>query len=91
MALFSTLPLAAAFAYVIGLARIGASLTSTIASFSIVMVLAIQVILRAAGYSAILPNNLMLAAIGGIMAVFGIYLMHRQMRDDVGSAARPPV
>ena len=91
IAAFSTIPLAAGFTYVVGLARIGASLTSTIASFSIVIILAAQIASRLAGYTPILPDNLALAASGGILAVAGIYLVHRGETPSANRVSRHPV
>ncbi|MEO9319712.1 MAG: EamA family transporter [Nitrososphaera sp.] len=85
--LFSLLPLSAALTYVTGLARIGASLTSTIASFSIVVILVIQLAQRAAGYSVILPANIPLALLGGLMAVIGISLIHIAPRRGMSGSS----
>jgi drug/metabolite transporter (DMT)-like permease len=73
---FSLVPMAAAFLYVIGLSRIGASLTSTIASSNILFTLLFQLVFRAFGIRANLPENILLAVIGGVLAIFGIYLIH---------------
>lgn len=75
--LFSILPLTAALTYVVGLSRIGASLTSIIGSFSIILTLVLQLFLLWLNIEVKMPANIMLAAIGGIMGVFGIYLIHR--------------
>ena len=75
--LFSFIPLSAALTYVIGLARIGASLTSTIASFSILLTVIFQLILLSVGIQVILPSSISLAIVGGALGVFGIYLIHR--------------
>lgn len=77
MALFSLLPLSAALTYVIGLSRIGASLTSTIASFSILLTVVFQLALLTLDVQVILPANIPLAVAGGALRVFGIYLIHR--------------
>lgn len=77
LALFSLLPLSAALTYVIGLSRIGASLTSTIASFSILLTVVFQLTLLALDVQVILPTNIPLAVAGGALGVFGIYLIHR--------------
>ena len=76
--LFSFLPLTAALFYVAGLNRIGASLTSTIASSNILFTLFIQVVLRGIGIESNLPQDLLMAAAGGILGIFGIYLIHRE-------------
>jgi drug/metabolite transporter (DMT)-like permease len=75
--LFSCIPLSAALTYVIGLARIGASLTSTIASFSILLTVILQLILLSVGIQVILPSSIPLAIVGGALGVLGIYLIHR--------------
>jgi drug/metabolite transporter (DMT)-like permease len=77
LALFSLLPLSAALTYVIGLSRIGASLNSTIASFSILLTVVFQLALLALDVQVILPANIPLAVAGGALGVFGIYLIHR--------------
>jgi len=73
---FSLLPLAAALLYVIGLDRIGASLTSTIASSNILFTLFLQLLFKGLGIKSNLPENILLALIGGTLGVFGIYLVH---------------
>ncbi len=73
---FSVLPLLAALTYVIGLVRIGASMTSTIGSFSI----------GSAGRrlsKVILPSIVPLAIIGGILGVFGILLVRRKQGNEL--------
>ena len=75
---FSLLPLFAAYTYVLGLSRIGASATSIIGSFSILLTVVIQLGLVFLGAAAILPVNVPLAIIGGVLGIFGIYLIHRQ-------------
>ena len=80
---FSVLPLLAGLTYVIGLARIGASMTSTIASFSILLTVVFQLILLALGFDAILPSLVPLALIGGILGVFGIFLIHRKRGNEL--------
>jgi drug/metabolite transporter (DMT)-like permease len=75
--LFSILPLSAALTYVMGLERIGASLTSTIGSFSILLTVAFQLALVWLGLKMILPPNIPLAVAGGILGVLGIYLIHK--------------
>lgn len=73
---FSLLPLAAALLYVIGLDRIGASLTSTIASSNILFTLFLQLLLKGVGVKSNLPENILLALIGGALGLFGIYMIH---------------
>jgi drug/metabolite transporter (DMT)-like permease len=73
---FSLLPLAAALLYVEGLDRIGASLTSTIASSNILFTLFLQLLFKGLGVKSNLPENILLAVIGGALGLFGIYLIH---------------
>jgi drug/metabolite transporter (DMT)-like permease len=75
---FSIVPLLAALSYVIGLAKIGASVTSTIASFSILLTILFQLVLLLNGVDVLLPSNVPLAVIGGSLGVLGIYLIHRK-------------
>ena len=74
--IFSLLPLIGTILYVEGLKRIGASLTSTIASSRILLTLVIQIILTRLAIQNTLPDNLMLALFGGILGIFGIFIMH---------------
>jgi drug/metabolite transporter (DMT)-like permease len=76
LVLFSLLPLAAALLYVIGLDRIGAALTSTIASSNILFTLFLQLLFEGLGIKSNLPENILLALIGGALGLFGIYLVH---------------
>jgi drug/metabolite transporter (DMT)-like permease len=73
---FSLLPLAAALLYVVGLDRIGASLTSTIASSNILFTLLLQLLFKGLGVKSNLPESILLAVIGGALGLFGIYLIH---------------
>jgi drug/metabolite transporter (DMT)-like permease len=74
--LFSLLPFIGSLSYSTGLSRIGASLTATIGSSSIIITLVIQIILREVGFPSNLPDNILLAVLGGIMGFSGIYLIH---------------
>jgi drug/metabolite transporter (DMT)-like permease len=74
--LFSLLPFIGSLSYSTGLSRIGASLTATIGSSSIIITLVIQIILREVGFPSNLPDNILLAILGGIMGFSGIYLIH---------------
>ncbi len=76
LALFSLVPLAGALLYVVGLNRIGASLTSTIASSNILFTLFFQLLLRGIGIRTNIPENILLAVVGGALGVVGIYLIH---------------
>ena len=75
---FSLLPLAASLLYVIGLDRIGASLTSTIASSNILFTLFLQLLFKGLGVKSNLPENILLAVLGGALGLFGIYLVHME-------------
>ena len=75
---FSVLPVGAAYTYIVGLARIGASMTATIASFSILLTLLFQIFMALVGFPAMLPHNIPLAISGGSLGVLGIYLIHRK-------------
>ena len=75
---FSLLPLAAAFTYIVGLARIGASMTSVIGSFSILLTILFQLALLAFDIDVILPSNVPLAVLGGTLGILGIFLIHKK-------------
>jgi drug/metabolite transporter (DMT)-like permease len=75
---FSLLPLAAALTYVVGLARIGASMTSVIGSFSILLTILFQLALLSFDIDVILPSNVPLAIAGGTLGVLGIFLIHQK-------------
>jgi len=74
--LFSILPLSAALTYVVGLVRIGAFLTSTIGSLSILLTLIFQLLLMWVGIKMLLQPNIPLAVAGGTLGVLGIYMIH---------------
>jgi hypothetical protein len=78
---FSLLPLFGSLCYVIGLAKIGASLTSVIASFSILLTIVFQLALFGFDVQVILPENVPVAIFGGILGVAGIFLIHRVQSD----------
>lgn len=78
--LFSILPLTAALTYIVGLSRIGASLTSVIASFSILLTVAFQLILLWLNFEVMLPTEIPLAVAGGALGILGIYLIHRSKK-----------
>ena len=73
---FSLLPLLGTICYVEGIKRIGASLTSTIASSRILLTLIIQIVLTHIGIRNTLPDNIFLALIGGILGITGIIIIH---------------
>ena len=92
--LFAFLPLAAALTYVIGLDKIGASLTSTIGSFAIILVLVFQLAEHYVGNKVILPQNTILALSGAVLAVLGVYFIHLPPRGGSGHdmlPTKPPV
>jgi drug/metabolite transporter (DMT)-like permease len=73
---FSLLPLIGTICYVEGIKRIGASLTSTIASSRILLTLIIQIVLTHFGIRNTLPDNVYLALVGGILGITGIIIIH---------------
>ena len=74
--IFSMLPLIGTILYVEGIKRIGASLTSTIASSRILLTLIFQILLTHLGIRNTLPDNIFLALIGGILGITGIIIIH---------------
>jgi len=74
--IFSMLPLIGTILYVEGIKRIGASLTSTIASSRILLTLIFQILLTQLGIRNTLPDNIFLALIGGILGITGIIIIH---------------
>jgi drug/metabolite transporter (DMT)-like permease len=76
---FSLLPFVGSLSYSTGLSKIGASLTATIGSSSILITLVAQLLLVEAGIPSNLPNYIFLAVLGGIIGFLGIYIIH--MRD----------
>jgi drug/metabolite transporter (DMT)-like permease len=75
---FSLLPLLAAFTYVVGLRRIGSSMTSVIGSFSILLTMLFQLVMLVSGVDVMVPSNISLAVLGGALGILGIYLIHRK-------------
>jgi EamA-like transporter family len=73
---FSLVPLSSALFYNMGLKRIGASLTSTISSSTILLTMIFQVSLYKLGINSILPLNIPLAILGGVLGVCGICIIH---------------
>jgi len=73
---FSLLPFVGSLSYSTGLSRIGASLTATIGSSSIIITLVVQILLVEVGIPSNLPNNIFLAVLGGIIGFLGIYIIH---------------
>lgn len=74
--IFSLLPLIGTICYIEGIKRIGASLTSTIASSRILLTLIIQILLTQIGIRNTLPDNVLLALIGGTLGITGIIIIH---------------
>jgi hypothetical protein len=74
--LFSLIPFIGSLSYVIGLCRIGASLTATIGSSNLVMIFIIQIILKELGYPSHLPGNIFSATFGCIMGFLGMFIIH---------------
>jgi drug/metabolite transporter (DMT)-like permease len=77
--IFSMLPLVGTILYVEGIKRIGASLTSTIASSRILLTLIIQIVLTHIGIRNTLPDNIFLALIGGTLGITGIIIIHTHL------------
>jgi drug/metabolite transporter (DMT)-like permease len=78
--LFSLLPFVGSLCYSTGLSRIGASITATIGSSSILITVIIQITLRELGITSNLPENIFLAIVGGIIGFLGIYVIHTHER-----------
>ncbi len=74
--LYSFLPLIGALLYSMSLRRIGASITSIIASSACLITIMIQLRLREVGLETILPENTLLLVIGGVIGLLGISLIH---------------
>ena len=74
--LFSLIPFIGSLSYSSGLGRIGASLTATIGSSSILITIIIQIMLKELGFASHLPQNIYLAFLGGVIGFLGIYLIH---------------
>ena len=77
--IFSMLPLFGTILYVEGIKRIGASLTSTIASSRILLTLIIQIVLTQIGIRNTLPDNIFLALLGGTLGITGIIIIHTHL------------
>jgi drug/metabolite transporter (DMT)-like permease len=74
--LFSLLPFIGSLCYLTGLTRVGASITATIGSSSILITVLLQTILKELGIVSNLPQNIFLAFLGGVLGFFGIYIIH---------------
>lgn len=75
--LYSFLPLIGALLYSMSLRKIGASITSIIASSAYLMTIMIQLTLRELGLKTILPENIPLLVVGGLLGILGISLIHK--------------
>jgi drug/metabolite transporter (DMT)-like permease len=74
--LFSLLPFFGSLCYLTGLSRVGASITATIGSSSILITILLQTILKELGIVSNLPQNIFLAILGGVLGFLGIYIIH---------------
>jgi len=79
--LFSLLPFIGSLSYSTGLSRIGASLTATLGSSSILITIVLQIILKEFGINSHLPENIFLAILGGVTGFLGIYVIHIPSRS----------
>ena len=75
--LYSFLPLTGALLYSMSLRKIGASITSVIASSAYLMTIMIQLTLNEFGLKTILPENIPLLVAGGLLGLLGIILIHK--------------
>jgi drug/metabolite transporter (DMT)-like permease len=75
--LYSFLPLIGALLYSMSLRKIGASITSVIASSAYLMTIMIQLTLSEFGLKTILPENIPLLVLGGLLGLIGIILIHK--------------
>jgi hypothetical protein len=71
------LPLIGALLYSMSLRKIGASITSIIASSAYLMTIMTQLTLRELGLKTILPENIPLLVVGGLLGLLGISLIHK--------------
>ena len=78
--LFSFLPFIGSLCYTTGLSKIGASITATIGSSSILITVLIQIILKELGIMSNLPEDIFLAILGGVLGFLGIYVIHMHTR-----------
>jgi drug/metabolite transporter (DMT)-like permease len=76
--LYSFLPLIGALLYSISLRKVGASITSIITSSTYLMTIMIQLTLRELGLETILPENIALLIVGGLLGILGISLIHKE-------------
>ena len=74
--LFSFVPLSSALFYNIGIKKLGASITSILASSTIILTIIFQVLLNMMGHAMILPLNISIAILGGSIGIIGIIIIH---------------
>ena len=74
--LFSFVPLSSALFYNIGIKKLGASITSILASSTIILTIIFQVLLNMMGHAMILPLNISMAILGGSIGIIGIIIIH---------------
>ena len=74
--LFSFIPLSSALFYNIGIKKLGASITSILASSTIILTIIFQVLLSMMGNAMILPLNISMAILGGSIGILGIIIIH---------------
>ena len=74
--LFSFVPLSSALCYNIGMKKLGASITSILASSTIILTIIFQVLLNLMGHTMILPLNISMAILGGSIGIIGIIIIH---------------
>jgi hypothetical protein len=74
--LFSFVPLSSALFYNIGMKKLGASITSILASSTIILTIIFQVLLNLMGHAMILPLNISMAIFGGSIGIIGIIIIH---------------
>jgi drug/metabolite transporter (DMT)-like permease len=74
--LFSFVPLSSALFYNIGMKKLGASITSILASSTIILTIIFQVLLNLMGHAMILPLNISIAILGGSIGIIGIIVIH---------------
>ncbi len=74
--LFSFIPLSSALFYNIGMKKLGVSITSILASSTIILTIIFQVFLSVIGYAMILPLNTSMAILGGSIGIIGIFIIH---------------
>jgi len=73
-------PMALFFLQYLSMNKIGASLTSIIASLSIILTVVIQLVLVLFAVPVTLPENITLALIGGVISVLGICVIFANFR-----------